>query len=54
MPILFYLNLINIFITGTKRRDDLAKECKQITTFMSNKNSDNSRVTPHRVGLKSA
>jgi RNA-directed DNA polymerase len=42
------------FYHRTKRRDDLAKECKQITTFMSNKNSDNSRVTPHRVSLKSA
>jgi RNA-directed DNA polymerase len=39
------------FYQRTKWREDLAKECKQITTFMSNKNSNNSRVTLRRVGL---
>jgi len=33
---------------------DLAKECKQITTFMSDKKSNNSRVALRRVSLKSA
>jgi RNA-directed DNA polymerase len=39
------------FYYRTKWREQLAIECKQITTFMSNKNSNYSRVTPHRVGL---
>jgi RNA-directed DNA polymerase len=39
------------FYNRTKWREQLAKECKQITTFISNENSDNSRVTPRRVGL---
>jgi len=39
------------FFQRTKWREDLAKECKQITTFMENKNSKNSRVTPRRDGL---
>lgn len=42
------------FYLRTKWREDLAKECKQITTFMTNKKCNNSRVTPRRVGLKSA
>ncbi len=42
------------FCNRTKRRQDLAKECKQITMFMSNKKSNHSRVTLHRVSLKSA
>jgi RNA-directed DNA polymerase len=42
------------FCNRTKRRQDLAKECKQITMFMSNKKSNNSRVTLRRVSLKSA
>jgi RNA-directed DNA polymerase len=36
------------FYQRTKWREDLAKECKQITTFMSNKNSNNSRVSLRR------
>lgn len=40
------------FYHRTKRRNDLTKECKQITTFMSNKNNDNSWVTPHRADRK--
>ena len=43
----------NYFSDRTKRRADLAKECKQITTFMSSKNSKISRVTLHRDSLKS-
>jgi len=39
------------FYQRTLWRKDLAKECKQITAFMSSKNSNNSRVTPRRVGL---
>ena len=42
------------FCNRIKRRQDLAKECKQITMFMSNKNNKNSRVTLRRVSLKSA
>lgn len=42
------------FCNRTKWRANLAKECKQITMFMSNKNSNNSRVALRRVGLKSA
>jgi len=44
------------FVYRTKRREQLAKECRQITTFIDNNNrsSDNSRVFPHRNGLKSA
>ena len=42
------------FLNRTKRRADLAKECKQITTFMTSKASKNSRVTLRRVSLKSA
>jgi RNA-directed DNA polymerase len=42
------------FSDRTKWREGLAKECKQITTFMSSKNSKNSRVTLHRDSLKSA
>jgi len=42
------------FSNRTKRRANLAKECKQITTFMSNKNSKISRVNLHRESLKSA
>jgi RNA-directed DNA polymerase len=36
------------FYKRTKWREDLAKECKQITTFMSNKYSNNSRVSLRR------
>jgi len=39
------------FFQRTKWREDLAKECKQITTFMENKNSKNSRVSLRRDGL---
>jgi len=39
------------FYNRTKWREQLAKECKQITTFIASKNSNYSRVTPHRVGL---
>ena len=46
------------FCNRIKRRQDLAKECKQITMFMSNKNSKNSRVTLRQsrwiIGIKSA
>ena len=44
------------FSNRTKRREALAKECRQITTFIvnDNKGSNNSRVFPHRAGLKSA
>jgi len=46
----------NYFFNRTKRRETLAKECRQITTFIvnDNKSSKNSRVSPHRDGLKSA
>ena len=50
----FLLEFDNYFCNRTKRRADLAKECKQITTFMSNKKSNISRVTLRRVSLKSA
>ncbi len=50
----FLSEYVKYFYQRTQWRKDLAKECKQITTFMSSKNSNNSRVTPHRVGLKSA
>jgi len=39
------------FYQRTQWRENIAKDCKQITTFMSSKNSNNSRITPHRVGL---
>jgi len=39
------------FCNRTKWRAKLAKECKQITTFMSDKKSDNSRVALHRVSF---
>jgi RNA-directed DNA polymerase len=42
------------FDNRTKWRANLAKECKQITTFMSDKKSNNSRVTLRRDSLKSA
>jgi RNA-directed DNA polymerase len=42
------------FCNRIKRRQDLAKECKQITMFMSIKNSKNSRVSLRRDSLKSA
>ena len=42
------------FCNRTKWRANLAKDCKQITKFMSNKNSNNSRVILHRDSLKSA
>ena len=42
------------FCNRTKQRANLAKECKQITMFISNKNSNNSRVTLRRESLKSA
>ena len=41
----------NYFFQRTRRREDLAKECKQITTFISNKNSSNSRVALRRDSL---
>ncbi|PWD97484.1 group II intron reverse transcriptase/maturase [Marinilabilia rubra] len=44
------------FSDRAKRRQALAKECRQITTFIvnDNKSSNNSRVFPHRAGFKSA
>jgi len=42
------------FFNRTKRRAELAKECKQITTFIPCKDRKNSRVTLRRVSLKSA
>lgn len=44
------------FFNRIKRRETLAKECRQITTFIVNDNekSNNSRVSPRRDGLKSA
>jgi len=39
------------FYQRTKWREDLAKECKQITTFISNKDSNNSRVALRRDSL---
>ncbi|WP_010664081.1 group II intron reverse transcriptase/maturase [Marinilabilia salmonicolor] len=44
------------FSDRAKRRQALAKECRQITTFIvnDNKSSNNSRVFPNRAGLKSA
>jgi len=39
------------FYQSFQWRKDLAKKCKQITTFMSSKNNNNSRVTHRRVGL---
>jgi len=41
----------NYFFQRTRRREDLAKECKQITTFISNKDSSNSRVALRRDSL---
>jgi RNA-directed DNA polymerase len=40
----------------TKRRETLAKECRQITTFIvkDNENINNSQVSPQRDGLKNA
>ena len=44
------------FSNRTKRRETLAKECRQITTFIVNdkKDGNNSRVSLRRDGLKSA
>ena len=42
------------FYQRTKWREDLAKECKQITTFISSKTSNISRVELHKDSLKSA
>ena len=44
------------FFNRTKRRETLAKECRQITTFIVNdkKDGNNSRVPLRRDGLKSA
>jgi len=42
------------FAIRTKWRDKLAKECKQITTFMSNNDSNDSRALLRRKSLKSA
>ena len=39
------------FVQRTNWRNDLAIECKQITTFMSNNSSKHSWVAPHRAGL---
>ncbi len=41
---------------GTKRREQLAKECRQMTTFIvnDNKNGNSSRGFLRRNGLKSA
>ena len=39
------------FFQRTKWREDLVKECKQITTFISSKDRNNSRVTLRRDGL---
>ena len=36
------------FFQRTKWKNDLAKDCRQITTFMTNKISKNSRVSLHR------
>jgi len=37
-----------------KWRENLAKECKQITIFAEKETKINSRVSPHRDSLKSA
>ena len=45
------------FFQRQKWREDLAKECRQITTFVKNETKTNSRVSPHRPaqgGIKSA
>ena len=42
------------FFQRQKWREDLAKECRQITTFVRNETKTNSRVSPHRESLKSA
>ncbi len=42
------------FCNRTKRRAVLTKECRQITIFITNKNSNNSRVTLRRESLKRA
>jgi hypothetical protein len=42
------------FCNRTKQKASLAKESKQITMFMTSKNSNNSRVTLRRASLKSA
>jgi len=42
------------FYQRTKWREDLAKECQQITTFMSSKVSNNSRVALRRASRISA
>ena len=39
------------FYQRTKWREDLAKECKQITIFMTNRNSNNSRIYLRRDSL---
>jgi len=41
----------NYFYQRTRWREELAKECKQITTFISNKDSKNSRVSLRRDSL---
>lgn len=51
---LFLKEYDNYFFQRTRWREDLAKECKQITTFMSGKNSNDSRVALRRDSLKSA
>jgi RNA-directed DNA polymerase len=42
------------FFQRTMWREDLAKECRQITTFISSNNRQNSRVSLRRDSLKSA
>lgn len=41
----------NYFFQRTRWREDLAKECKQITTFISNKDCSSSRVALRRENL---
>jgi RNA-directed DNA polymerase len=42
------------FFQRKKWREDLARECKQITTFGDKKTNFNSRVSLRRESLKSA
>ena len=49
-----FIRYADDFVITAISKEVISKECKQITTFMSSKISNNSRVTLHRDSLKSA
>jgi len=46
-----FIRYADDFVTTAISKEVIAKECKQITTFMSNKKSNYSRVTLGRVSF---